>query len=137
MLSSERQELLSLYKGRLTEKALDAAVQTRPLALALGGGGGTSFIFTGAFAAFEEAGIIPDAMAGSSMGAIIGLYRAKTKHFDLEDLKRVATPLVWSRITQILSRAVGLVYQRLLDLICMVYLDLNLKKTAEQCICAI
>ncbi len=104
LVTSEREELLSLYKGRLSQKALDAAVQTRPLALALGGGGGTSFIFTGAFAALEEAGIIPDAIAGSSMGAILGLYRAKTKHFDLEDLKRVATPMVWSRLTQSLDQ---------------------------------
>lgn len=100
LVSSEREELLSLFKGRLSRKALDKAVQTRPLALALGGGGGTSFIFTGAFAALEEAGIIPGAIAGSSMGAILGLYRAKTKHFNLEDLKRVASPLLWSRITQ-------------------------------------
>ena len=100
LLSSEREELLSLFKGRLSRQALDKAVQTRPLALALGGGGGTSFIFTGAFAALESAGITPDAIAGSSMGAILGLYRAKKKRFDLEDLKRMATPMLWSRITQ-------------------------------------
>jgi predicted acylesterase/phospholipase RssA len=100
LISSERAELLSLFKDKLSSQALDAAVQTRPLALALGGGGGTSFIFAGAFQALEEAGIIPDAIAGSSMGAFLGLYRAKTKHFNLEDLKRLASPLVWSRITQ-------------------------------------
>lgn len=100
LVSRERAELLSLYKGRLTGEALDLAVQTRPLALALGGGGGTSFIVTGAFAALEEAGIIPDAISGSSMGAILGLYRAKTKHFNLDDLKKMASPQIWSRITQ-------------------------------------
>lgn len=99
LVAAEREELLLLFKGRLSQKALDAAVQTRPLALALGGGGGTSFIFAGAFAALEEAGIIPSAIAGSSMGAFLGLYRAKTKHFNLEDLKRMASPVVWNRIT--------------------------------------
>lgn len=100
LVFSERQALLSLFKGRLSAEALDLAVQTRPLALALGGGGGTSYVFTGAFAALEEAGIRPDAIAGSSMGAILGLYRAKFRHFNLDDMKRLAGALVWNRITQ-------------------------------------
>ncbi len=97
---SEQQELLALYGSRLDVKALEDAVSKRPLALALGGGGGTSFVFTGAFAALHEAGIIPDAIAGSSMGAVLGLYRAKYREFDLDRLKSLAGPTVWSRLTQ-------------------------------------
>ena len=100
LVLEEQKELLALFGTRLKAKALEQAIAKRPLALALAGGGGTAFIYAGAFQELEEAGIIPDAIAGSSMGALLGLYRAKQKHFDVEDFKRVASPLIWSRITQ-------------------------------------
>ncbi|MBH2006920.1 MAG: patatin-like phospholipase family protein [Myxococcaceae bacterium] len=98
LLSAERERLLLLYRGRMSETSLDAAVQTRPLGLALSGGGGTSYVFIGAFAALEEAGIRPDAIAGSSMGAILGLYRAFRRSFDLEEMKRMGSRLQWNRL---------------------------------------
>ncbi len=100
LLQAELKELSSLFGSRLDVKALEDSISKRPFALVLGGGGGTGFVYAGAFAEFEEAGIVPDIIAGSSMGAILGAYRAKTIHFDVEDLKRVTLPLVWSRLTQ-------------------------------------
>ena len=89
----------------MSAKALDDAVQTRPLALALSGGGGTSFVFVGAFAALEEAGIVPSVMAGTSMGSLLGAYRAKNIKFDLDDLEKTILPLNWEKVAKPLHLA--------------------------------
>jgi hypothetical protein len=100
LVAGERQELIELYRNSITAAALDNAVRRRPLALALSGGGGTSYVFTGAFAELEEAGIKPSGLAGSSMGAVLGAYRALHSDFDLADFKRVMGSLSWDKVVQ-------------------------------------
>ena len=48
------------------------AKPTRPLALALGGGGARGFAHIGVLKVAEELGIVPDLVVGTSMGAIVG-----------------------------------------------------------------
>lgn len=96
---SERLDLLSLYKN-LSKHSLDDATRRRPLALVLSGGGGTAYVFVGAFLAMEESGIIPSVITGSSMGAILGAYRARTKNFSLAGLDALVEKTSWSKIAQ-------------------------------------
>lgn len=96
----ERRDLLSLFALRMDAVALDNATRRRPLALTLSGGGGTGFVFLGAFRALEESGIIPDIITGSSMGAILGAYRARNKHFSLEELFALVEKTSWGSIVQ-------------------------------------
>ncbi len=81
LAETERLDLLRLFAHRLPKEALDDATRRRPLALTLSGGGGTAYVFVGAFFALEEAGLIPSVITGASMGAILGAYRARTKNF--------------------------------------------------------
>lgn len=97
---AERLELLSLFSTRLPKESLDDATRRRPLALTLSGGGGTSYVFVGAFHALEESGLIPKVITGSSMGAILGAYRCRTKNFSFEGLDALVEKTSWSKIAQ-------------------------------------
>ena len=104
LLTEERAALLSLYGTRMSAHALDQAVRKRPLALALGGGGGTGYVFLGAMMELDEAGLVPDVIAGSSLGAILGAFRAITPHFHVEEMRKLVSSLSWSRVFRLFER---------------------------------
>lgn len=94
----ERHTLLRLFGSRLPPEALDRAVATRPLALVLGGGGGTGYVFVGAMALLHEAGLAPDLISGSSMGAILGAFRARQADFPLARVRKIVQELTWRKV---------------------------------------
>lgn len=95
----ERLGLLSLFTN-LSPKALDDAVKTRPLALILSGGGGCGYVYAGAFFAMEDANITPNIIAASSMGAVLGAYRARDLKFSFEALNALVAKTSWSKVAQ-------------------------------------
>ncbi|MCA9507600.1 MAG: patatin-like phospholipase family protein [Myxococcales bacterium] len=99
LAKKERRDLLSLF-SLLTPEILDEAVRRRPLALTMSGGGGTAFVFVGALYALEESGITPSVISGSSMGAILGAYRARTKHFSFDGVDALVEKTSWGKIAQ-------------------------------------
>lgn len=100
MAKQQRTDLLSLFGKSLSEDALDEATRRRPLTLTLSGGGGTSFVFLGALRALDESGLVPCVITGSSMGAILGAYRARTKSFSLDGLDSLVERTSWGKIAQ-------------------------------------
>lgn len=100
LCADERKDLLQLYGNQLSPEMFDAAVRSRPLALALGGGGGTSFVYLGAFELLEQAGIKPSAIAGASMGALLGAWRACGDHFSLSELQELLRPLSFDNVAR-------------------------------------
>jgi len=98
LAAQERRALLRLYGPRLTPEALDGAVRQRPLALVLGGGGGTSYVFVGAMFMLHEAGLTPDLISGASMGAILGAFRARQRDFPLERVRKVVAELSFRKV---------------------------------------
>lgn len=97
---TEREELAKLMGNLFSLKSLDEAVEKRPLALALGGGGGTSFVFAGALEALEQENIKPTGIAGTSMGAILGAFRALHDRFDLAQAQNMIRLLSWRNIAE-------------------------------------
>ena len=67
-------------------EALDDEVCRKDLVLVMGGAGAAGFVFLGALRAFEEAGLRPNYILGTSIGAVVGALRARTNRFDLEGL---------------------------------------------------
>ena len=104
LLKTERAALLKLYGDRLPASALDQAVRQRPLSLALGGGGGSGYIFLGAMLELEDAGLRPDVIVGSSMGAILGAFRAMNSAFKVEEMRQLISSLSWSRVFRLFER---------------------------------
>jgi predicted acylesterase/phospholipase RssA len=99
----ERADLLRALGPVLTAEALDGAVRTRPFALTLGGGGGTCHVFMGAMWELHDAGLTPDLLAGTSMGALLGAFRARQRDFPMERMRKVLRDLTWRDVFRFLD----------------------------------
>src|SRR5207245_7467680 len=86
---------------RLPADRLDREVREGQLVLVCGGGGGTGYVHLAAFALLEAAGLQPALIAGSSMGAILGLFRARERRFDLARIPEILQDLTYRKIFRI------------------------------------
>jgi predicted acylesterase/phospholipase RssA len=99
-----RDELARRLSHRLPAESLDREVRDRHLVLVCGGGGGTGYVHLAAFALLEAAGLQPALIAGSSMGAILGLFRAREKRFDLARIPEILADLTYRKIFRIVPQ---------------------------------
>lgn len=83
--------------------SLEDEVTTRVLAIASGGGGGAGYVYPGVYHRLERAGLTPDLMVGTSMGALMSLFRARTRRYDQAPLIAAARRLSWSGIFRVLE----------------------------------
>jgi predicted acylesterase/phospholipase RssA len=81
-----RARALATFQGRLPESALDREVCEKTLVLVCGGGGGVGWSYLGAFALLEQYGLVPRLLAGTSMGAVLLLFRARRLRWQAEDV---------------------------------------------------
>lgn len=102
---SERESLLELFGSRVPVTDLEKALRHRPFGLALGGGGGVSYVFLGAFALLHEAGLVPDLIAGTSMGAILGAFRALHHAFRPTSMREVLGSMSWRDMLRVFDSA--------------------------------
>ncbi|MBN9890218.1 patatin-like phospholipase family protein [Salipiger abyssi] len=79
------------------------------IGLALGSGGARGWSHIGVLRALEKAGIRPDVVAGTSMGALVGAAYCSRALDRLEDFARSMTPLSMARMIDLDLRAGGLV----------------------------
>ena len=98
LAAEEREQLLWLFSDRMCALDLDDAVRRRPFCIALGGGGGTGFVFVGALAALEEAGLRPSLITGTSMGALLGAFRARTREFNLQEIESLVSRISYRKV---------------------------------------
>ena len=80
-----RAALLAEHADQFTSAMLDHEIAHRALVVVTGGGGGAGYVYAGAFACLNDAGLVPDYIVGNSMGAILGLMRAEKRHTDLSE----------------------------------------------------
>ena len=97
-----RDALLKRHADRLDPVRLDQELREKQLVLVLGGGGGTGYVYLGAFALLEELGIVPRLIAGTSMGGILGLFRARQSRFDGGEIAAVVRGLSFRRLFRVL-----------------------------------
>jgi predicted acylesterase/phospholipase RssA len=81
-----RARVLQTFAGRLPPGALDREVCEKALVLVCGGGGGVGWSYLGAFALLEQYGLVPSLLAGTSMGAVLLLFRARKVRWREEDV---------------------------------------------------
>ncbi|HWV39987.1 MAG TPA: patatin-like phospholipase family protein [Vulgatibacter sp.] len=98
-----RAGILERHAGALDAAALDAEVREKKLVLALGGGGGTAYSFLGAFALLEDLGATPSLISATSMGAVLGLFRARALRHDPGVILGAIRSMSWSRLFRVLS----------------------------------
>jgi predicted acylesterase/phospholipase RssA len=99
-----RDDILQRLCHRLPPESLDREIRERHLVLVCGGGGGTGYVHLAAFALLEAAGLQPALIAGSSMGAILGLFRAREKRFDLARIPEILADLTYRKIFRIVPQ---------------------------------
>tara|TARA_R110000850_G_scaffold67188_2_gene149584 strand:- start:100923 stop:102359 length:1437 start_codon:yes stop_codon:yes gene_type:complete len=100
-LESARPKLLAQHRAELSEAELDAEVGWRSLVSICGGGGGAGYVYIGAAARLRAEGMSSDYLVGSSIGALIGAFLARSRELDIQALmdwaKRLNMSSIFSR----------------------------------------
>jgi predicted acylesterase/phospholipase RssA len=88
-----RRQLLLRHAGEFGAEELEAELCRRQLVLVAGGGGGAGFVYVGALARLQAAGIAPGYVVGSSIGALLGAFVARDTQPDYPALLAFAKGL--------------------------------------------
>jgi hypothetical protein len=84
-------------------EALEAEVTTRLLAVVSGGGGGAGYVYPGCYEELERNGLVPDLMVGTSIGALMSMFRARRKRFDPVPMVQAGRSLSWTNVFRVLE----------------------------------
>jgi predicted acylesterase/phospholipase RssA len=88
-----RARVAQAFPDRLPPEALDRELCQKALVLVCGGGGGVGWSYLGGFALLEQFGLTPRLLAGTSMGAVLLLFRARALPYRTEDITGVVQNL--------------------------------------------
>lgn len=83
--------------------SLEEEVTTRQLVVASGGGGGAGYVYPGAYDMLDRARLVPKLMVGTSIGALMSMFRARREQFDLAALVAAARVLSWAKVFRVLQ----------------------------------
>ncbi len=89
-----RQQQLIEHFG-LDGASIEREVTNRKLVLALGGGGGAGYGYAGVLTLLHRHDLQPELIAGTSIGALLGLFRARTRQHDAARLVAANEKLSW------------------------------------------
>ncbi len=97
----QRRQLLERFP--LDRDSLEGEVCERKLVVVAGGGGGAGYGYVGAYVLFHRNNLDPALIAGTSMGALIGLCRARRKRFDVAATFQIGKRLTWQNLFDVLQ----------------------------------
>lgn len=101
-LAGAAREVLAERVGhRVGQDAIEREIRERQLVLVCGGGGGTAYGHLGVFALLEAASLRPALIAGSSMGSILGAFRARTVKFEVSMISDIVRELDWRKVFRV------------------------------------
>jgi predicted acylesterase/phospholipase RssA len=89
-MEKTRDEILEKYADDFSPRHLDQELGIKTLVTVAGGGGGSGYGYIGAWDVLQEAGLVPGYVIGSSMGAVLGLFRARDKEGDFDAYMKLA-----------------------------------------------
>ncbi|MFO0729264.1 MAG: patatin-like phospholipase family protein [Myxococcota bacterium] len=98
-----RGTLLSRHAGRLLPSELDRELTQKAFVLVLGGGGGCGYVHLGTFGVLERLGVTPQLIVGSSIGSILGSFRARELHYRESMVRAVTHGLTFKKLFRILE----------------------------------
>lgn len=107
LLQGRAREVRRAMQARIAGKApaarLDEEIHQKALVLILGGGGGVGYVHLGANLLLEELDIEPKLIAGASMGAILGIFRARKRGFDQGEMVSVLRSISYRKLFRFLE----------------------------------
>ncbi len=98
-----RDELMVRMKDRLPRDTILRELRHKSLVLVAGGGGGTGYVYLGVMDLLDEFGIRPSLLAGTSIGAILSLFRSRMPRFDHTEMVNIVRGLTWKKLFRALS----------------------------------
>ena len=102
-ITEAQDKLLADYAGRLSRENLDRELRHKALVLAVGGGGGCGYNHLGSFSALESIGLRPRLIAGTSIGAVLGMFRARALKYQDDTFRTVQKGLTFKRMFGVLD----------------------------------
>ena len=85
----------------LSVEDLNREIGHRKMVLALGGGGGSGYGYGGLFTLLDRHHLNPSLICGTSIGALIGLYRARRVRHDAAAMLEASKTLSWNKVFSI------------------------------------
>jgi len=92
-MEKTRDEILEKYADEFSALHLDQEIGIKTLVNIAGGGGGSGYVYIGAWDVLQHAGLVPGYVIGASIGSVLGLFRARDKVGDFDDYLRLAKGL--------------------------------------------
>lgn len=89
-LEETRAEVLEKYADEFSPDELDQELGIKTLVSVAGGGGGSGYVYIGAWEVLQNAGLVPGYVIGASMGSVVGLFRALRKEGDFDEYVALA-----------------------------------------------
>lgn len=103
VLKAEKEALLKEVLGRMSKEDLERELCEKALVLAVGGGGGCGYVHLGAFSVLEQLHMRPRLIVGSSIGSILGSFRAREEHFRDSTVRAVTHGLTFKKLFRVLD----------------------------------
>ncbi len=98
-----RDELVKRFETRLPADAIHREIRHKALVLVSGGGGGTGYVYVGVMALLDEFGLKPALLVGTSIGAVLSLFRSRMTRFDLTEIVNIVRGLSWRKLFRVIS----------------------------------
>ena len=98
-----RDGLAKRFEDRLSPEAIDRELRHKALALVSGGGGGTGYVYVGVMSLLDEYGLKPQLLVGTSIGAILSLFRSRVSRFDQDEIINIVRGLTWRKLFRVIS----------------------------------
>ncbi len=98
-----RQAVVERFAQRLPSSAIDTELRHKALVLVMGGGGGTAYVQLGVLSLLDEYGLSPKLLAGTSMGAILSIFRSRMQRFDQDEIINIVRTLSWKKLFRAVS----------------------------------
>jgi predicted acylesterase/phospholipase RssA len=99
LATDTRERRSHLVEGSALEREdFDREIGHRKMVLALGGGGGCGYGYGGLFTLLDRHQLNPSLICGTSIGALLGLYRARRVRHDAAAMLEASKTLAWNKV---------------------------------------
>ena len=105
-----RAQILLRFANRIDDVALEREIRHKALVVVAGGGGGSGYVYVGGFKLLDDLGYVPSLIVGTSIGSVIGIFRARRRDLDFHEVMGIAGSMTWGDVFQrpVMRRNYGL-----------------------------